>query len=835
MAKHVIDLGGIWEITGFPPEPGHEPLGITGPVPGQVHPALEACGVIPDPFWRDQADQCQWVETWDWRYRRTFTLPADFPAAWAILEFEGLDTFARITLNGTVLGETANMFIPHRFEVGQWLRPGLNQLEVHFTAPAKAMAGQSCEEFFACFSRDRVRVRRMQCGFGWDWVNRFVSMGIWRPVRLIGYRHARLADLYVYTKLLRGRDAALHLEFATERRANAPLSAHVILLDPEGLPVFEAKLPEVTDSQSLDVALAGAALWWPNGQGPQPLYTCQVTLITAEGVAVDQRTTTFGIRTIELEQLPDDRGSSFTLVVNGRRVFARGGNWVPADPFPSRIPAAKYDRLLELAQRGHMNMLRAWGGGIYEPPAFWEACDRLGIMVLQDFLLACAEYPEQEPEFLAALRVEFGEAIRQLRNHPALIAWSGDNELGMNQPPDTAYNGRKIAEEVSGPLCAQLDPSRPFLPTSPYGGAINNAPNAGDCHISAWYDPAFLASDMSDYRARIRDTWGRFMSEYVTVGMPPLASVLKFANPADLDDPSARIMEYHTRDNPYNGIDDATHYQLLRRTAERLYGAHPDPRTMLRRMEYVQYEFVRLATESARARQFDCSGILFWMYNDCWPANGVSLVDYWGFAKAGYYAMKRAFQPLVACLEPTDTGIAIRAVNDAPQSVQATLTLRFQPWSGPPLWTQAFEATLPPQGVVTVTEVERNRLQTQGVLVCDLTGPSSIDRAFFYNGMPCTMDLPDAGLRAEGTRAGRQGEIRVSTKNYARVVCLEADLDFSDNYFDLLPGEERRITWNGVGDSLPGAIHVSCWNDTLCHCEERAPERRGNLGLHQPP
>ena len=812
MTKHIIDLAGSWQITGFAPDEDTPSLTVPGCVPGQVHVDLEAAGHISPPFWRDQADECQWVETWGWRYSREFTLPEDFPADWAMLEFDGLDTFARVALNGAEVGRTDNMFIPHRFEVGALLRPGTNRIEVHFTAPREAIAGKPYDSFSACFSQDRVRVRRMQCGFGWDWVHRFVTMGIWRPVRLAAYDGGRIADVFVDTQSLDGDAAQLRVHLDVERRCDVPLSAQVELLSPDGACVYRGEMPDAADTHGVEVTLPDTALWWPNGQGDQPLYTCRTTLTASDGAVVDERDTPFGIRTVAIEEISDDLGSSFTLVINGRKVFAKGGNWVPADAFPARIRVGKYERLLGLARDGHVNMLRSWGGGIYEPEAFWNACDRMGIMVLQDFLLACAEYPEQEQEFLDALRVEFAAAIRQFRNHPSLIVWSGDNELGMNSPPESAYNGRVIAEAVSGPLCAELDPSRPFLPTSPYGGAINNAPNAGDCHISAWYHGEFLASDMTDYRARIRDRWGRFMSEYVTVGMAPLDSLRKFADESDLRDPEARILEYHNKDNPYNGIDDATHFQLLRRTAERLYGADPDPLVMLRRMEYVQYEFVRLATESARFRKFDCSGILFWMYNDCWPANGLALVDYWGFAKAGYYAMKRAFQPVIACLELKDDAVGVWAVNDSPEPVPASLSLRSHPWSGPATWTETLAATVPANGAVFVADVAKARLDAQGVLVCDLEGPGCADRAVFYDGMPRDMVPPEAGIRIDATREATHGVIHIATESFARVVTLEADVDFSDNYFDLLPGEERTITWRDVGEPFAGAIRVSCWN-----------------------
>jgi beta-mannosidase len=807
-----LSLNGTWNLTGYPPEPNAEPLRLTGHVPGQVHGDLLRAGKIEDPFYRERAEECQWVETWDWEYEREFDLPGDFTPGWNVLEFEGLDTYAAITLNGSVVGETDNMYVPHRFNVGPLLRPGRNTLKVRFASPLKKLEGLPLDRYFSVFSQERVYVRRMQCSFGWDWVNRFVSAGLWRPVTLRTYDSGRIQDLFVYTEDFDSSAANLRVRFGVERHGDEPLTAEVRILDPSGRVCASPRARLVNDKADEEVCVVRPRVWWPNGLGEHPMYRCEVTLSRADGTVVDRRETEFGIRSVALEQIPDDIGSSFTLLINGQRVFAKGANWVPADPFPGEIDEARYQRLIGLAREGNANMLRAWGGGIYEPEAFWKACDREGIMVLQDFMLACAFYPEDNPAFLETLRKEFGGAIRLLRNHPSLVMWLGDNELGMNEPATAAYNGRKIAEEVSGPLCAELDPSRPFLPTSPYGGSPNNCATEGDCHISAWYDPEFFKSDMTDYRKRIDAAWGRFHSEYVTVGMPPLRSIRKWASEKDIADPTGRVIEYHNKDNPYNGIDDATHLQLMRRTAEVLYGPTDDPHTAIRRMEYEQYEWVRLSCESLRRRKFQCSGLLYWMFNDCWPANGCSLVDYYGFPKAGWYGMKHGFKPLLAAISPDSDSVLIWVVNDTMQPIDCSIELAFQPWTGQARWRRQLEATVPANGVVKAAEVALSELGRDGILVCDVRGGGLADRSWYYPGLPAEMTIPPATLRIQQTANGSSGSVTICADNYARVVTLEADLDFSDNYFDMLPGECRTIAWTSPAGPFNGSIPITCWN-----------------------
>jgi beta-mannosidase len=805
-------LNGNWNLIGYSPEPAEEPLRLTARVPGQVHGDLLRAGKLPDPFFRDNAEQCQWVERWDWEYEREFELPEDFRPGWNELVFEGLDTFARIMLNGHEVGATDNMYIPHRFEVGPLLRPGANTLKVRFRAPLKEVEGLPMDRYFSVFNEERVYIRRMQCGFGWDWVHRFVSMGIWRPVTLLTYDAGRVRDLFVYTESLETSSARIRVQFDAELRGEEALTAEVAITDPSGRRCYENRTAVSAGTQGIAFSLDTPQVWWPNGLGEHPLYRCAVSLLRADGSCVHRQEADFGIRTVELEQIPDDIGSSFTVVVNGERVFAKGANWVPPDPFPGEIEDARYERLIDLARAGNCNMLRAWGGGIYEPEAFWRACNRAGIMVLQDFMLACAFYPEDQPAFLEALRREFDPAIRLLRNHPSLVMWLGDNELGMNEPADAQYNGRKIAEEVSGPLCAALDPSRVFLPTSPYGGSPNNCATEGDCHISAWYDPEFFRGDMLGYRKSIDAAWGRFHSECVTVGMPPLHSIRKWATDEDIADPTGRILEYHNKDNPYNGIDDATHLQLLRRTAEVLYGRTDDPETAIRRMEFEQYEWVRLTCEALRRRKFQCSGLLFWMFNDCWPANGCSLIDYYGFPKAGWYAMKHGFKPLIAAIEPGTERVNVWLCNDTLSPLDCTVELCFQPWSGEPRWRRQVRVTVPANGVIRTTEVGLAELERDGTLVCDVFAKGHADRTCYHLGMPAEMDLPPATLLVRQTSNGDTGSVTVCTDHYARVVTLEADLDFSDNYFDLLPGECRVIAWSSPKGAFEGPIPVTCWN-----------------------
>ncbi|MHB9037812.1 MAG: beta-mannosidase [Armatimonadota bacterium] len=846
MSKQTIDLGGIWRVVGQGPD-GTEQMECNGVVPGHVHVDLLNAKLIKDPFWRDQADDCQWIEDWDWTYSSEFNLPEDFDTSWAVLEFNGLDTYAEITLNEEHIGNTANMFIPHRFEVGDKLRVGRNTVQVRFSSYKKMIEGKPLDPYPAAFfTSERVHVRRMQCTFHWDWVNRFVSAGIWRPIKLYSYDRARISDLFVYTDSISDSTAELKLEFETEKRVANDVRALVEICGPDGNKVWSKTVSVQDEITRLQACVENVKLWWPNGSGEQPLYTCRVSLFADDETMIDLKETTFGIRTVRIEQIVDEPdspefkrtmeirrllpaaernedkpGSSFRLVVNGVPIFCKGGNWVPADPFPSRITPEHYDRLIKLARDGNINLLRCWGGGIYEPESFWDACNRYGVMISQDFQMACAKYPEDAQEFMDNLRAEIPSAIRTLRNHPSLAWWCGDNECGMDcDSDDPSYPGRKIADEISGPACRSLDPSRTFWMTSPYGGRPKSSLTIGDCHYSGIWDNDlhFVSkSDMKDYRERINIV-GRFLSESAILGAPPIRSLLKFMTLEDIGAPDRRMWEYHTKDNPHKPDDiSITLYGMLERMAETMFGASENVESRVHKMEYVQYHWTRLAVEAARRNKYYCGGIQFWMYNDCWPASGWSIMDYYGFPKAGYYAMRDASKGIIASIEKTQTGYRVWVCSDLLHCVSGELEISVQPWAGSPVWSKkiVFDVVAnASQPVLNIAEEDMHSLLTlDSVVVCDLKFAAGCDRAFYYLGMPYEMTLPLAKLKVERSSEGSSGRLIISTDNYARVVTLDADLDFSENYFDLLPEEKKVVTWtNPSGSAQPPVIGVSCWN-----------------------
>ncbi len=820
-----IDLRENWVVKGYGPE-GKVVGPIGGTVPGHVHSDLLRESLIPDPMWRDQALDSQWVEEFDWVYETVFEWPEEGSLEAATLRFEGLDTLAEIYVNDVLVGTADNMFIEHLFPVSNAVVPGSNRLRVSFTSIHKALQNQDIYRYESLFSQDRVYFRKMQCTFGWDWVHRLVSYGIWRPVYIESKPGGSIRNACLRT--LSSNEQAAELEWEVEA---SPLETgcrlQLELTDPDGVVVWSDECEYRGESERGRLSLANPRLWWPSGYGEACLYRLRTQLLTRQGAEADERRDAFGIRTIEVEEIPDKQGSSFTIVVNGQRIFAKGGNWVPADPFPSKVTAEKYEHLLDALVDGGMNMLRVWGGGIYELPAFWEACNRKGIMVSLDFMMACAQYPETEEWFLEAMKKETEHAIKTLRNHPSLIFWSGDNELAMNNKPEDDYWGKIVSAQVTAPLCAKLDPTRPYFPTSPYRGSPFNSQDAGDCHYSTWYDIDFILGEMKDYRQQIAQGRGRFLSECAVAGSPPLSSLLKMMTLEDVADEKGDMWEFRTKDNPYNGQDELTHYRMLEKTAETLFGASPDLAAKVKKLEYVQYEFARLMGEHYRRRKYATSGLLFWMYNDCWPASGWSLIDYYGLPKAGYYGAKKAFKPVMVSLEDRQRDIGVWVVNDTLRERRGVIQIRSARTNGENLFSDRIQAIVPANSSAMIATIHKEQLAVNAPdVVLQATWipegeepnepmPIDMDRAIWFAGMPKELQMPKAALQVKRLwHDDHSGVIEIAADAYARVVTIEDELWAEDNYFDMMPGETRQISYRKIGKASPYTRipRVTCWN-----------------------
>ncbi|HTV21190.1 MAG TPA: hypothetical protein VMG12_21035 [Polyangiaceae bacterium] len=617
-------------------------------VPGHVHLDLMRHGVIADPFGARGELGCQWVDEAGWIFRRSFSFTPDASRPRRVLRFEGLDTVCRVFLNGKQVAAHDNMFLPLEVDVTSELVAGDNTLRIEFdSAPrvgrerrARYLAQEGLPSDVVRFD-ERAFLRKAQYMFAWDWGPRLVSAGIWRGVALLEFA-ARIADVHVVQKHL--DSGAVELSFQSRIEADASSECQVVH-------VLEGAVQPVPDGQS--ARLDRPELWWPAGLGAQKLYTLTSYLVPRgvtrqqelEARALDRRTQKVGLRRLRLLREKDAQGESFEFEVNGVRLWAVGANWIPDHSFPSVIDRARLEAQARRALDMNMNMLRVWGGGVYESDEFYDVCDELGLLVWQDFPFACSYVPDDAPE-QAVLRVEASANIVRLRNRASLALWCGNNEnLTMwlskwekPRPQPTRYYGERLYDGTLPELVAALDPSRQYIASSPIGGDHANDGNIGDQH---YWDVWHGRGDWKFYK----DSTGRFASEF-GFASAPTRSVWQKIYPGDAEwsrrDPRDSIARWH--DKTAKGYDTYVGYVELH------YPVSRDLEEFTYHSQLNQRDALRFGIEHFR-RSVGCRGALIWQLNDCWPVQSWAVLDSDGEYKAAAFELRRLFAPAHHSLE----------------------------------------------------------------------------------------------------------------------------------------------------------------------------------------
>lgn len=811
-----IDICGDWRLRGAKLE--HE---LPAVVPGCVHTDLARAGIIPDPLVEDNSERARWIEDEGWDYLCTFSADGGD----AELVFDGLDTYADVFLNGTHVGSADDMFIPHRFDVRGVLVNGENELRVHFRSPIREVA--ALEPPKGAFTRERMNTRRMQCTYSWDWVDRFVTMGIYRPVYLEYANGIDIDSVYVYTENIDDYSAQLYLGMYFKNYSDGGI-AKVDILDPDGVRVGGLSLYADRAEMVRRIDIPSPRLWYPAGYGESPLYTLRITV--GENTLEEH----FGIRTVKLLQLTDAEGSEyyklaekaektphgsvyghnesysgFAVIVNGVRVLCKGGNWVPCEPFPSAESDEKIEHLVRMARDMGTNFLRVWGGGLFEKRAFYDACDRCGILVAQDFLMACGTYPEKEQWFINALRRESEFAIKYLRNHPCLIWWHGDNENAVEGSDTKAdYIGRESALGGIAENIYHLDHSRQFLPSSPFGGNYYGSVTVGTTHttnfLSQIFD-RFYNADMTDYKEYLGGFLARFVSEEGVFGAVCRPSMLKFMTEDELlNDDTEYMLEFHTKSNPDLPVSI---YRSVTACARKIFGEPKDGEDRFFKYKLLGYEWVRIAAEACRRNIGYQNGLVYWMFNDCWPAAlGWSFVDYYCLPKPSYYIFKRVLgEHLSASLTEENGKLILHAGSDNAHG-------------------SAFAARIVSVCADTLAESELGSISgSTETYSCshENTGIAAEDGVMYiayvdFGDHVCTCSYMRGALYVrksdDVTVVSRDAEhITVRANKYVHILELEGEYVFSDDYFSMRAGEERTITMSRARGAESDALTVTAY------------------------
>lgn len=794
----MIKLNGKWQGKCFDVN-GNEEFTFDVTVPGCVHTDLMGTKIPSDIYYRDNCDSCQWIEDKNWEYSKKFIID-EIPGA-AMLVFEGLDTYCEIYLNNEHIGSTDNMFIAHKFDIAEKLKSGENILKVHFRSPVHEVEGlEYCSGAFTC---ERMHTRRIQCTYGWDWVARLVTCGIWRDVYIDTSSGFRVENAYIYTNNILNGNAQICVEAEFSGYSEGGY-ADIQIISPDGKCVYSNRWFRKEGFLKEYIDIPQAQLWYPAGYGEQPLYKL---IICGKEIC-------FGIRTAVIMQLPDEKNSDyynkcieikdsisgsiydrnesfsgFQLYINNIPVMCKGANWVPCEPFPSAESDAKITELLMLAKEAGVNMLRIWGGGIFEKQHFYNECDRLGILLTQDFLMACGNYPEHNEEFIEQIKKETEYAALTLRNHPSLVWWSGDNENavdGYDEAED--YHGRTAIHQGIFPVLNRLDPNRRFLLSSPCGGTPYASKTKGTTHNTQYLGcsifPYILDSDMKDYKEHFATYLARFIAEEPTTGAVNLPSLKRFMTDSDIYD-NDEMWNYHTKSNP--GLPFSL-FDVLISFTKKVLGEFTDGYDRYFKLKYNQYEWIRVSMENIRRNRGFTNGIIYWMWNDCWPASsGWAFADYYCLPKASFYSFKRCAGKILASVEKK-TDYNIYVCNDSLSDETLVTEVKYLLDGSIHHITEKVILAAAEKSEAYIT-LPSAAIPENAVLIVDVTGENIRDRAFYKNGtleiIPCSEFL---------VKKHTNDSITVTAEKYLHAVELEGEYVFSDNYFSLLPGESRTIT-----------------------------------------
>lgn len=802
-----ISLAGTWTL--------HDAEGrevASCPIPGDVHSALIAADRIPDPMIGTNEADVQWVADATWEIRHAVDLPADVLAGkWAVLDLEFVDTIADVTVNDTHVAALDSCFLRHRLDLTDVLRPGDNDIRIRFSsAVAEAKRRAALLPFPVPWSVSNNRVsdlntiRKPQCHGGWDWGPCLMVMGVYAEPVLRFFDDARIEHAVI--RQAHHDDGRVSVTADIELAARVDTTVPVTFTFADHTVEGEARVtPEHGGKIALTIDLDKPALWWPAGYGDQPLHNAAIAI---PGDQVEKR---LGLRKLELINEPDAAGTSMTFRLNGVTIFAKGANWIPADALPSRITRERISQILEQAVAANMNMVRVWGGGFYEFDAFYERCDELGLLVWQDMMFACSQYPST-PEFLAAVDTEIRYQIKRLASHASIAIWCGDNEvIGSLNWYDLSKNNRdrylvnydRLNRTIEVAATAS-DPDRPFWPSSPCSGKLDygdawHADGSGDMHFwSVWHENR----DFEHYYT-VRP---RFCSEFGFQAFPTMNIIRRFAEPEEWN-ATAPVMEFHQRDRAGNGriVETMTRYFRV-----------PDG---FESFVYLSQLQQALAIETAvrfwRSLKPHSAGTLYWQLNDVWPSVSWSSLDHALAWKTLHYHARRFHAPKALAARIEDGQLLLSAMNDSRAPTDVEARVRRIDLDGTVLDETTLATDVPTDRAIQLGAIKGAVPATDALFIIDARTNDEVDfdplkRLTVLLDKPKRYRLPAAIVTLEA--GDLPGTFALSADQPAFYVKPEAQAfagAFDDASFTVLPGEKRTLTFQAPTGALPDVLDVA--------------------------
>ena len=810
-------------------------------VPGVVHTDLLQNKIIEDPFFRLNERGLQWIDKEDWVYETCFTLAADMMRKENMeLVFEGLDTYADVYLNDECILKANNMFRRWSIPVRQYIREENNILKVYFHSPVKIdvpkwdalpyqyPASNDQSENGGLFNKKiSIFARKAGYHYGWDWGPRLVTSGIWRPVYIRAWSDLRINDVFIEQKEVGAGRAVIagHVELDADKDMDGVLVTITDEATGRVLGEWQADLKRGTNRVTVDFVLHKPKLWWSNGLGEPFLYRFRTDII-AGGELLDSKTERVGIRSLKVVHQPDKDGHTFYIELNGRPVFAKGANYIPLDNFLPRVTPENYKRTILDAAGVNMNMLRVWGGGIYENDVFYDLCDEHGIMIWQDFMFACSMYPA-EGALLDNIHQEAVDNVKRLRNHACIALWCGNNEcqdawLGWGWKREIERQNKEYADKIWAQYRQQYHVTLPgvvreyapgtfYWPSSPFAfeGEMSGTTDGDRHYWSVWHGKA----PISDYDSEK----SRFFSEYGFQSFPEFESVKRYAPyPEDWDIRSEVMMSHQRGGDHANGLIET---YLLNE-----YKKPRDFRAFLYMNHVLQGDAIKTAIESHRRQMPYNMGTLFWQHNDCWPVASWASRDYYGRWKAQHYYVRKAYDDILISPVVEGDDLKVYAVSDRLENTSGRLQLQVCQFDGTVVhhWGKSvgisgndsrvcFSAPL----AKLLEGVDRGTVYVR----VDYTDKSG--RVYHNNyclGKQKDMDYPKVDLQTEVRSIEGGYEVTVSADKFARAVCLSvADNEsvYSDNYFDVQPKSsvQVQVRTRLSAEAFNGSLRLTCLNN----------------------
>lgn len=781
-------------------------------VPGTVHQDLIDNKLLVNPFYGMNEEKVQWVEKEDWVYRTSFNVTEEQLARdAAFLDFEGLDTYADIYLNGSLLKRTDNMFVGYSLPIKDVLRKGENRLQVYFHSPIKQTLPQWETDGFQYpadndHSKTRVSIysRKAPYSYGWDWGIRLVTSGIWRPVTLSFCDVACIEDYWVEQVSVSKEQARINNVLEVNCVSKDSQQAEILFTysykDEEKVTERKVSILNPGNNKiSLPVEISNPHLWMPNGWGEAALYDFEIVVKVGDQVVSSEKKR-IGLRSIKVVMEDDKDGKSFYFVVNGQPLFAKGSNFIPDDTLLPNVTTERYYQLMKDVKEANHNMIRVWAGGIYEDDRFYDAADEMGILVWQDFIFACSTYPS-DTNFLRRVEEEAKYNIKRLRNHACLAMWCGNNEIyeGMRfwgwkrkyneviwKEMNEGYN--KLFHQLLPNMVEKYDAGRFYMHGSPYEsnwGRPHTWKIADSHNWGTWYGRKPFES--------LDTELPRFMSEFGFQSIPEMKTIATFAEPKDYALES-EVMNAHQKATIGNA--------LIKKTMALYYEVPEDFEELVYKGLVLQGFGIRHGIEAHRRNRPYCMGSLYWQLNDSWPVVSWSSIDYYGNWKAMHYQGKRAFAPVLLNAFKEGESLNIYTLSDELKAyTNVSLQMQLMNFDGKVLNKKTIRGEIPANVSVLFHKEDYGDLATDPnrtflLLTLKDKAGKTLSEIVYYFSYPKDQDLPDTQVRYKVKQMDGKCEITLSAKQLARDVFIEIPYQgarFTDNFFDLIPGQSKKV------------------------------------------